>query len=121
VQRVRVAAMRHIAGFASPSSGMRELLALHAARVFGRASLRFPRRLIDIRYCMAAAERPAKWLRLLRGSEIVEIFCHPGTVLADREKPGSCWRAGELEFLLCAHMRELLATRDLQLVNYWSV
>jgi predicted glycoside hydrolase/deacetylase ChbG (UPF0249 family) len=121
VERVRLAVMRHIAGFMSPPSAARELLALHAARVFRRARLRSPQRLIDIRYCMAAAERPQKWASLMRGSEIVEIFCHPGTELADREKPGSCQRAAELEFLLSARMRELLSEEGLQLVNYWSV
>ena len=51
----------------------------------------------------------------------MEVFCHPGTALADREKPGSCRRSDELEFLLSARMRELLTTGGATLVNYWSV
>jgi predicted glycoside hydrolase/deacetylase ChbG (UPF0249 family) len=120
IERVRLAAMRHTAGFTSPSSAARELLSVHAGRVFSRARLRSPRRLIDIRYCMAAADQPTKWIRLMRGG-IAEIFCHPGTELADQEKPGSCQRAEELEFLMSPRMRAVLADGGLRLVNYWSV
>jgi predicted glycoside hydrolase/deacetylase ChbG (UPF0249 family) len=121
IERVRLAAMRNIAGFKSPPSAARELLSVHAARVFNKARLRSPRRLIDIRYCMDATDRPAKWIALVRGSGIAEIFCHPGTELADQEKPGSCQRAEELEFLMSTRMREQLADGGLRLVNYWSV
>jgi predicted glycoside hydrolase/deacetylase ChbG (UPF0249 family) len=62
-----------------------------------------------------------KWIRLARSTGIVEIFCHPGTALADQEKPGSCARSAELEFLLSPQMRDLLAASDSRLVNYWSV
>jgi len=121
IERVRLAAMHSIAAFSSPSSAVREILSVHAARVFRDASLRFPQRLIDIGVCMAAVSRPQQWLRLASGPGIIEIFCHPGTELADEEKPGSCRRSAELEFLLSAPMRELLAASGSQLVNYWSV
>ena len=121
VERVRLAAMHRWAGYATPSSAVRELLAVHAARVFRNARLRFPRRLIDIRACMALAGQMEKWIRLARSTGIVEIFCHPGTALADQEKPGSCARSAELEFLLSPQMRDLLAASDSRLVNYWSV
>jgi predicted glycoside hydrolase/deacetylase ChbG (UPF0249 family) len=121
IERVRLAAMHHIAGYASPSSAVRELLSLHAGRVFRQSCLRYPTRLVDIGVCMAAADRPAQWTRLARGPGILEIFCHPGTELADREKPGSCRRSEELDFLLSARMRELLAAGGAKLVNYWSV
>lgn len=121
VERVRLAAMRHIAGFASPSSAAREILALHAKRVFGRARLRSPRRLVDIRYCMDSKAIPDRWSQLGKDAEIVEIFCHPGTELADQEKPGTCRRAAELEFLLSPATRERLGSGGMQLVNYWSV
>ena len=121
VERVRLAAMHHIAGYSSPSSAMRELLSWHAGRVFRQSQLRFPSRLVDIGVCMAATERPEPWARLAKGPGIMEVFCHPGTALADREKPGSCRRSDELEFLLSARMRELLTTGGATLVNYWSV
>jgi predicted glycoside hydrolase/deacetylase ChbG (UPF0249 family) len=121
IERVRLAAMHSIAAFSSPSSAVREILSVHAGRVFRNASLRFPQRLIDIGFCMAAVSRPKQWLRLARVPGIVEIFCHPGTELADQEKPGSCRRSAELEFLLSPAMRELLAVSGSRLVNYWSV
>ena len=121
VERVRLAAMHGLAGYSSPSSSVRELLAIHAGRVFRRAKLRFPRRLIDIRVCIALANQPRKWLRLVRDRGIVEVFCHPGTELADREKPGSCDRSDELKFLLSTQMRQLIAAGGSSLVNYWSV
>jgi predicted glycoside hydrolase/deacetylase ChbG (UPF0249 family) len=121
IERVRLAAMHQLAGYASPSSAVRELLSIHAGRVFRESQLRFPQRLVDIRACMAVADQPAKWLRLARGPGIVEIFCHPGTELADQEKPGSCVRSVELGFLLSARMRELLSGGGSRLVNYWSV
>jgi predicted glycoside hydrolase/deacetylase ChbG (UPF0249 family) len=121
IERVRLAATHQIGGYASPSSAVRELLSIHAGRVFRQSRLRFPERLVDIRACMAAAEQPAKWARLAQGPGIVEIFCHPGTELADQEKPGSCVRSAELGFLLSTRMRELLAAGGSRLVNYWSV
>lgn len=121
IERVRLAAMHHISGYRSPSSAVRELLSIHAGRVFRESQLRFPRRLVDIRTCMALADRPGEWARLAGGPGIVEMFCHPGTELADQEKPGSCVRSQELGFLLSARMRELLAASGSRLVNYWSV
>jgi len=113
--------MHRLAGYATPSSAVRELLSIHAGRVFRDSKLRFPRCLIDIRVCMALAGQPEKWTRLARSAGIVEVFCHPGTELADQEKPGSCVRSEELEFLLSPQMRDLLVAGDSQLVNYWSV
>jgi predicted glycoside hydrolase/deacetylase ChbG (UPF0249 family) len=121
IERVRLAARHGLTGYASPSSAVRELLSIHAARVFRAADLRFPQCLIDIGVCMSLAAKPDKWAQVVRASGIVEIFCHPGTELADREKPGSCERSKELDFLLSADMRSLLAAGDSKLVNYWSV
>ena len=121
IERVRLAAMHSWGGYSTPSSAVRELLSIHAGRVFRDSELRFPRSLIDIRVCMALADQPQKWIRLAQSSGIVEIFCHPGTELADQEKPGSCVRSEELEFLLSPQMRGLLVAGESQLVNYWSV
>jgi chitin disaccharide deacetylase len=120
IERVRLAAMRDAAGYASPSSAVREMLSIHAGNVFRRARLRFPQRLVDISH-MAAAQGADKWLKLVRQPGILEVFCHPGTPLADEEKPGSCNRSAELEFLLSPRMRELLVAGGSRLVNYWSV
>jgi predicted glycoside hydrolase/deacetylase ChbG (UPF0249 family) len=121
IERVRLAAMRCAAAYSSPSSAVREVLAIHAARVFSGAQLRSPRRLVDIRFCMNAAQQPGRWLELARAGGILEVFCHPGTELADLEKPGSCARSAELEFLLSPAMQRLLDDTGSRLVNYWSV
>ena len=121
IERVRLAARHGLTGYASPSSAVRELLSMHAARVFRTAKLRFPKCLIDIGVCMSLATQPDKWAQVVRADGIVEIFCHPGTERADQEKPGSCKRSEELEFLLSPSMRALLAAADSRLVNYWSV
>jgi len=118
---VRLAAMRSLAGYASPSSAAREVLAIHAARVFRAAQLRSPQRLIDIGYCKAATANPESWRALVAQGGILENFCHPGTELADQEKPGSCNRSEELEFLLSPDLRRLLADSGSRLVNYWSI
>ena len=58
------------------------------ARVFRAAQLRSPQRLIDIDYCKAATAHPESWRALVGQGGILEIFCHPGTELADQEKAG---------------------------------
>jgi len=121
IERVRLAAMRAPAAYRSPSSAVRELLSFHAGRVFRDSRLRFPRRLVDLEFCMANAARPDAWVNIARGRGILEVFCHPGTELADQEKPGSCQRSAELEFLMSPRMSELLAAAGSRLVNYWSV
>jgi predicted glycoside hydrolase/deacetylase ChbG (UPF0249 family) len=121
IDRVRLAAMRSALGYASPSSAMREILSVNAGRVFRNAKLRYPRRLIDISVCMSALESLKAWRQLLGSEGIVEVFCHPGTSLADQEKPGSCNRSEELEFLLSSRMRQLISASEVRLVNYWSV
>jgi len=121
IERVRLAVMRRASAYGSPSSAMREVLAIHAARVFSGAQLRSPRQLVDIQFCMDAAQQPKRWLDLARAGGILEVFCHPGTELADLEKPGSCARSAELEFLLSSAMQRLLHDTGSRLVNYWSV
>jgi predicted glycoside hydrolase/deacetylase ChbG (UPF0249 family) len=121
IERVRLAAMRASSAYRSPSSAVRELLSIHAGRVFRAAGLRFPQRLVDLQFCMAHASRPQAWVNLARGHGILEVFCHPGTALADEETPGSCDRSAELAFLLSPRMSELLAAAGSRLVNYWSV
>jgi len=121
IERVRLAAMRAPAAYRAPSSAVRELLSFHAEHVFRASGLRFPKRLVDLQFCMAKALRPEAWVSLVRGPGVLEVFCHPGTPLADEEKPGSCQRSAELEFLMSARLRELLAAAGARTVDYWSV
>ncbi len=58
-------------------------------------------------------------LRDARGP--VELFCHPGTAQADIEKPGSCERHAELQYLLGDRFRELIRLHTLRLVTYWEL
>ena len=61
IERIRLSAMHSLSGYSSPSSAVREVLAVNAARVFRDSRLRYPRRLIDLRLCMGAVGRPASW------------------------------------------------------------
>jgi predicted glycoside hydrolase/deacetylase ChbG (UPF0249 family) len=100
---------------------MRELLAVGAAAQFRRAGLRFPSRVADLQAIMPAigVEGTGKTLREANG--IVELFCHPGTAQADIEKPGSCDRNAELQFLLSARFRQLIEQHQVRLATYWEV
>jgi hypothetical protein len=51
----------------------------------------------------------------------VEMFCHPGTALADEQKPGSCERVTDLQFLTSSRFRDLLKAHRLRLITYWDI
>jgi predicted glycoside hydrolase/deacetylase ChbG (UPF0249 family) len=51
----------------------------------------------------------------------IEVFCHPGTQAADVEKPGSCDRFEELNFLLSPRFRDLMNSNGARTVSYWDV
>jgi predicted glycoside hydrolase/deacetylase ChbG (UPF0249 family) len=121
IERVRVTRLRTTQVLRKPATLTREVLAVRAAAVFRRAHLRSPHRVADLQWVMAEdadADRGAA-LRELRGP--VELFCHPGTSQADIDKPGSCVRHAELQFLLSTRFQELLVRHRLRLVNYWEV
>jgi hypothetical protein len=52
---------------------------------------------------------------------VVEIFCHPGTALADAEKPGSCQRHEELQYLLSPRFKEILKSSGARPITYWGI
>jgi predicted glycoside hydrolase/deacetylase ChbG (UPF0249 family) len=84
-------------------------------------SLSGPDRVLDLRQLMREADQASR-LELLRRPGIrSEMFCHPGTAEADREKPGSCDRHAELEYLKSEPFRELLREADVQLISYWDI
>jgi predicted glycoside hydrolase/deacetylase ChbG (UPF0249 family) len=121
IERVRLTRLGSIARIRTPASLVRELLAVPAATAFRSARLRSPGRVVDVQAIMdpdARADAPA----LLREpGGVVEMFCHPGTALADIEKPGSCERNAELQFLLSTRFRSLIDALGLRLVTYWDV
>lgn len=104
---------------AVPSRLARRRLARRASRDFAAAGLRFPDRTFDVRQLIALA--PAKGVALLRTlPAVAEMVCHPGTEAADREKPGSCDRHAELQYLISGAFREALAAAGVRLITYWN-
>jgi predicted glycoside hydrolase/deacetylase ChbG (UPF0249 family) len=124
IERVRVTRLTRLAG-ARPSTLVREALAWQAKRTFRRASLRSPARVVDLQAIMQPVQKNGASYRsdlrhwALEGP--IEVFCHPGTKQADIEKPGSCRRFDELNFLLSPHFQELLSANRARMVSYWDI
>jgi predicted glycoside hydrolase/deacetylase ChbG (UPF0249 family) len=121
IERVRLTRLRRFAAVTQPARAVRELLAVRAAAQFRRAGLRFPSRVADLQAVMSMDSARAIDDSLREPDGIVELFCHPGTAQADIEKPGSCDRNGELQFLLSARFRELVEQHRVRLATYWEV
>jgi hypothetical protein len=49
------------------------------------------------------------------------MVCHPGTQAADVEKPGSCRRFAEYEFLRSERFRALLDRAGVTLASFWEI
>jgi predicted glycoside hydrolase/deacetylase ChbG (UPF0249 family) len=121
IERVRLTRLGSIARIRAPGTLMRELLARPAAVAFRGARLRSPRRVIDVQAIMDLDARADATALLCEPGGVVEMFCHPGTELADIEKPGSCERNAELRFLLSARFRSLIEALGVRLVTYWDI
>ena len=108
-----------------PAAAASRLVRVGLARRFRaeleRAGLRSPGRVFDLRELMADSGAQERRALLRREGIVTEMFCHPGTEAADREKPGSCVRADESRFLRSAEFRDLLADAGVTLVTYWEV
>jgi len=120
ISRVRVTRVMRVRRNLQPGTVVRELLAWRARKVFATARLRSPRRIVDIRHIMQE-EQLGRSCALLSDPGVLEIFCHPGTELADLHKPGSTRRGAELEYLLSPRFREILKGSGAQLITYWGV
>jgi len=121
IERVRLTRLGSIARIRAPATLMRELLAVPAATVFRGARLRSPGRVVDVQAIMDLDARADATALLCEPGGVVEMFCHPGTALADIEKPGSCERNAELRFLLSARYRSLIDALGLRLITYWDI
>jgi predicted glycoside hydrolase/deacetylase ChbG (UPF0249 family) len=121
IERVRLTRLGHIGQVRAPATMMRELLAVPAGAVFRRARLRSPRRVVDLQVIMGLKPGADAGVLLREPNGAIELFCHPGTALADAQKPGSCERYTELQFLLSARFRALIEAHDLRLITYWDV
>lgn len=112
--------VRGLSAGRAASRFVRSRLAKRAAVVFASRGLRFPGRTFDVRQLMADT-RESRRERLLAGDGgVSEMICHPGTELSDREKPGSCARHAELEFLCSAEFRRLVGAAGVRLASYWE-
>ncbi len=136
IERVRVTRLTRLAG-AKPATLVREALAWQARRTFTRARLRSPARVVDLQAIMQPVPKNGTGSRSSFGSGVgsgfgsnlgrwapegpIEVFCHPGTERADLEKPGSCRRFDELNFLLSPGFQELLSANRARMVSYWDI
>jgi predicted glycoside hydrolase/deacetylase ChbG (UPF0249 family) len=103
----------HIAGLLRRKMANRLRVKIEAA------NLRCPDAAFDIQSLM---KLNSKALRTLAAtSNVIELFCHPGNAQADLEKPGSCKRFLEQQFLMSPRFRTLLHEANIQLVNYWAL
>jgi len=121
IERVRLTRLGSIARIRAPATLMRELLAVPAATAFRGARLRSPTRVVDVQAIMDLDAQANSTALLCEPGGVVELFCHPGTALADIEKPGSCQRNAELRFLLSAPYRSLIDALGLRLITYWDI
>lgn len=104
------------------SRSVRVHLAEQASGRFRARGLRHPVRVFDVRELIADEGRRERQLERMRHpQDISEMVCHPGTYQADIEKPGSCKRFAEFEFLLGEGFGTLVTDADVELVTYWTV
>ena len=121
IERVRITRLGSLGQLRSASLLAREIAATHAARVFARAGLRSPLRIVDLRALFTSHTLAPLGHARAEAPTPIEICCHPGTAAADEAKPGSHRRCNELEFLLSQEFRALLAASGAALVSYWRV
>ncbi len=121
IERVRITRLGSVARARNAAVLVRECLALKASGKFRRARLRSPVRIVDLQEVMRSQAAGRASGELIDLSGPVEWCCHPGTALADQEKPGSHRRSGELEFLLSPGFRELANLNRVRFVSYWDV
>jgi predicted glycoside hydrolase/deacetylase ChbG (UPF0249 family) len=121
IERVRITRLGSWTKARGAMTLAREIAARHAARVFERANLRSPVCTVDLRDLMGGDALAQALGSAARGPEPVELCCHPGTAAADAGKPGSHRRGDELDYLLSAAFRTVLAASGAAPVSYWRV
>lgn len=102
-----------------PSRMIRVRMARQARELFAASGLRHPVRFFDVRQVMEQ-DRDRRIALLTRPGALSEMVCHPGTPEADREKPGSCNRHDELQFLISTEFADLMNDAGVDLVTYWD-
>ncbi len=123
IQRVRVS--RERSGWRTDKSLstnlsrlVRQSMARRSANIFTGAGLSYPDCVVDLGELMTVDPElfAAKY-----SDTLLEVFCHPGTQQADIDKPGSCNRFEELEFLMSDRFQIFRSAANAKLVNYWAV
>lgn len=119
VQRIRRSSLRRLGSLTGAATAVREVLSASAGRRFRAAGLRYPDRIVDLGRMMQVDTQAAA--AMLAGDATVEVFCHPGTEAADREKPGSCERNAELQYLLSDRWAAVVQASGRRPMTYWQV
>lgn len=83
--------------------------------------LRYPGRAFDLTHLMRLSERSEQVNLLRHPQTITEMFCHPATEEADKEKPGSCSRFAEYRFLMSDEFKGLIDEANVKLVSFWDL
>ena len=121
IGRVRLTRVRRLARLGKAGTLLRELAAWRAARIFRRAGLQSPVRMVDLADILNQGLGRRRPPSLVDARGVVELCCHPELPSASAPKPSSHQRSQELEYLLSAHFRELLVEIRAQPVSYWEV
>jgi predicted glycoside hydrolase/deacetylase ChbG (UPF0249 family) len=121
IGRVRLTRVRDLARLGKPGTLLRELAAWRAARIFRRAGLQSPVRMVDLADILGAGSGRQGPPSLVDARGVVELCCHPELPSASPPKPSSHQRSAELEYLLSSRFRELLVEIRARPVSYWEV
>ena len=121
ISRVRLMRTGSLTTSRKFATGLRELAAWRAARVFGRAGLRSPVRAVDLMQLLPGGRPNRSPAALTDPHGPVELCCHPALAACAGGKPSSHQRPEELEYLLSDRFRQLLEASRARLVSYWQV
>jgi predicted glycoside hydrolase/deacetylase ChbG (UPF0249 family) len=121
IGRVRLTRVRELVGLGKGSTLLRELAAWRAARIFRRAGLQSPVRVVDLADILNRGFGRRGPGSLVDARGVVELCCHPEVPSASAPKPSSHRRSQELEYLLSPQFRQLLVDIQARLVSYWEV
>jgi predicted glycoside hydrolase/deacetylase ChbG (UPF0249 family) len=121
IERVRLTRLQRLAALSTRGTLLRELAAWQAARIFRRAGLHFPVRVVDLGEILCGGFGRRGPSSLVDSGGVVELCCHPELPSAATAKSSSHDRARELEYLLSPGFRELLVEIQARPVSYWEV
>lgn len=121
IGRVRLTRVRKLVRLGKGGNLLRELAAWRAARIFRRAGLQSPVRMVDLGDILNRGFGRRGPGSLVDPRGVVELCCHPELTSAAALKPSSHQRSQELEYLLSPRFRELLVEIQARLVSYWEV